>query len=199
MQTDSRITCAPGDPPERARQQKAALRKRLRAVRMALDGQQRADWDSALCGHLLAWCARHEWPMLGVYWPLAGEADLQPAYAALAARGVQLALPVVLEKQAPLGFAAWLPGEAMHKDGMGVAVPASLRMVPVPPALLVPCLGFSAQRLRLGYGGGYYDRTLAQQPRPVSAGVAYACLAAQFAGDAHDVALDVILTETGMV
>lgn len=137
--------------------------------------------------------------MVGVYWPLAGEPDLQPAYTTLAARGVKLALPVVLDRQAPLAFAEWLPGEAMHKDGMGVAVPASLRMVALPPALLIPCLGFNAHRVRLGYGGGYYDRTLEQQPRPATAGVAYACLAAEFDGDAHDVALDVMFTQAGMV
>jgi 5,10-methenyltetrahydrofolate synthetase len=59
----------------------------------------------------------------------------------------------------------------------------------------VPCLGFNAQRYRLGYGGGFYDRTLAPLPRPATAGVAYACLEAQFGHAAHDIALDAILTE----
>jgi 5-formyltetrahydrofolate cyclo-ligase len=76
-----------------------------------------------------------------------------------------------------------------------VAVPADLRMVARPGALLIPCLGFNGGRFRLGYGGGYYDRTLAQQPRPVTAGIAYNCLAAEFASAAHDVALDLVLTE----
>ena len=199
MNSDSRITRETGASPAVQAVTKAELRKQLAAMRRALDATTRAAWDAALCAQLLAWCARHNWPALGVYHALAGEPDLAPAYAALAAQGVQLLLPVVLEKAAPLAFAAWLPGEPMHKDGMGVAVPAQLRLTTPPPALLVPCLGFNSARLRLGYGGGYYDRTLAALPRPATAGIAYACLAAEFPGDAHDIALDVILTETGAV
>ena len=66
-----------------------------------------------------------------------------------------------------------------------------------PPALLVPCLGFNDAGFRLGYGGGYYDRTLELAPRPFTLGIAYACLAAQFASAPHDVALDRIITELG--
>ncbi|UUZ56730.1 hypothetical protein LP419_17725 [Massilia sp. H-1] len=68
-------------------------------------------------------------------------------------------------------------------------------MVARPGALLIPCVGFNGERFRLGYGGGYYDRTLAPAPRPVTAGVAYQCLAADFASAPHDVALDRVLTE----
>ena len=108
---------------------------------------------------------------------------------------MRLALPVVLERHAALGFAEWVPGEAMLADRMGVAVPAALRMVERPPALLIPCLGFNAGRYRLGYGGGFYDRTLEAQPRPLTVGVAYACQEAQFASAPHDVALDLVVTE----
>ena len=68
-------------------------------------------------------------------------------------------------------------------------------MVARPPVLLIPCLGFNAQGYRLGYGGGYYDRTLAGAPRPQTVGVAYACLRADFASAPHDVALDLVITE----
>jgi 5,10-methenyltetrahydrofolate synthetase len=115
----------------------------------------------------------------------------------LAEAGVRLALPVVVARDAPLAFAAWTPGETMVKDGMGVAVPGDLHFVERPPALLVPCLGFNEQNFRLGYGGGYYDRTLAEAPRPYTLGIAYAHQKAAFAGDVHDVALDVIVTEVG--
>lgn len=199
MNSDSRITRAPPASPAPAGPQKQVLRKALASVRAALDNQHRSDWDRALCAHLLAWCERHAWPALGVYWPIKGEPDLRPAYAALAARGVRLCLPVVLQADAPLAYAEWQPGEALRKDDMGVGVPAALRLQTMPPALLVPCLGYNRQRLRLGYGGGYYDRTLATPPRPATAGVAYACLAAEFDGDAHDIALDTILTEDGPV
>lgn len=193
-----RITRDPGTPPALATNPKAQLRKSLLGARRALDQAARAQWDAQIGARIVDWCEAAAVEALAVYWPLHGEPDLQPAYAALAARGVRLALPVVLEKAAPLGFASWTPGEAMQKDGMGVAVPAALRMVACPPAILVPCLGYNGGRFRLGYGGGYYDRTLARAPRPVSVGVAYACLAAQFGSDAHDIALDHIVTERGM-
>jgi len=76
-----------------------------------------------------------------------------------------------------------------------VQVPALLREVARPPAIVLPCLGFNAGRYRLGYGGGYYDRTLEKAPRPVTLGVAYSILAAQFASAPYDIALDLIITE----
>ena len=177
---------------------KAALRKSLAQLRAGVPAPQRALWDAAIGARVLAWWgaaqAGRAGPF-GVYWPLRSEPDLSGAYADLAAAGVRLALPVVLARDAALGFAEWTPGEAMVKDRMGVAVPAQLRMVPRPPVLLIPCLGFNGQGYRLGYGGGFYDRTLEAPPRPQTVGVAYACLRAEFAGAPHDVALDMIITE----
>ena len=174
---------------------KTLLRKALALARSAVQAPQKAQWDRAIGSRVLAWCAQEGIDAIGVYWPLRGEPDLSTAYAQLAASGVHLLLPVVLQRDAALGFAHWQPGEAMVKDQMGVAVPASLRMTQRPPALLIPCLGFNAERYRLGYGGGYYDRTLETAPRPRTAGVAYSCQLAQFASAPHDVALDLIITE----
>lgn len=176
---------------------KAALRKALAAARAQLDPACKAEWDRVIGARMAAWWRANAGMAdpLGVYWPLRGEPDLSATYAALATLGVQLALPVVLARECALGFAAWTPGEAMVKDAMGVAVPAELRMIARPPALLIPCLGFTAQGYRLGYGGGYYDRTLASTPRPLTVGVAYACQQAQFASAPHDVALDLVITE----
>lgn len=177
---------------------KAALRKSLAGLRASIDAPQKTDWDSAIAARVLAWWgAAHagEAGPVGVYWPLRGEPDLSVAYAELAASGVRLALPVVLARDAALGFAEWEIGEAMVKDQMGVAVPALLRMVQRPPVLLIPCLGFNAGGYRLGYGGGFYDRTLEAAPRPQTVGVAYACQQAEFASAAHDVALDLIITQ----
>lgn len=178
---------------------KAALRKSLAALRASVAAPQKALWDAAIGARVVAWWgtanANAGAGSLGVYWPLRGEPDLSVAYAELADSGVRLALPVVLAPDAALGFAEWEPGEAMVRDRMGVAVPAVLRMVHRPPALLIPCLGFNGGRYRLGYGGGFYDRTLASEPRPLTAGVAYACLQADFASAPHDVALDLVITE----
>ncbi|MGZ8289434.1 MAG: 5-formyltetrahydrofolate cyclo-ligase [Telluria sp.] len=167
----------------------------MQALRRSLDPVRKQEWDARICASLLAWWRDNKPAAIGVYWPLAGEPDLLPAYAHLAAAGVRLALPVVLEKNAILGFAEWQPGEEMVCDRMGVAVPKDLRSVERPAALVIPCLGFNPHGYRLGYGGGYYDRTLEAEPRPVTVGIAYAYSAAGFPDAPHDVALDVIITE----
>jgi 5-formyltetrahydrofolate cyclo-ligase len=177
---------------------KADLRKRLLAARRAIDPAARAAWDHAIGARVIDWWRGARPASLGVYWPLRDEPDLHAAYAELERLGARLLLPVVVEKHAALEFAEWRIGEAMVKDAMGVAVPADLRLRDAyPAALLVPCLGFNAQGYRLGYGGGFYDRTLARAPRPRTLGVAYSCLEVEFDGDAHDVALDGIVTEAG--
>ncbi|MET0266512.1 MAG: 5-formyltetrahydrofolate cyclo-ligase [Duganella sp.] len=175
---------------------KADLRKQLHAARRAIDNATRMAWDADIGRQLLAWWQAARPATLGVYWPLAGEPDLQAAYAELARLGVRLLLPVVVARDAALEFADWRIGEAMVKDAMGVAVPAELRLQPYPAALLVPCLGFNAAGYRLGYGGGFYDRTLARAPRPQTVGVAYRCLQVEFEAGGYDVALEQILTES---
>ncbi|MEO7494062.1 MAG: 5-formyltetrahydrofolate cyclo-ligase [Massilia sp.] len=178
-----------------ANDSKALLRARLLLARRAIAPRHKTAWDAAIGARVLDWWDANKPPMLGVYQALRGEPDLDAAYAELAARGARLALPVVVARDAPLGFAEWRPGEAMATDQMGVKVPADLRMVACPPALLVPCLGFNDGNFRLGYGGGYYDRTLAAAPRTRTLGIAYACMQAEFASAPHDVALDLVLTE----
>ena len=208
MTSSPRITCHPPRSEHLVDGPKADLRRLLLARRAALDIDTRKRWDKAIGAHVLAWWQVNRAPVLGVYWALRSEPDLQAVYAELAANGVQLALPVVVENDAPLAFARWQPGEAMAQDKMGIPVPAQLRLLPCPPVLLVPCLGYNLERLRLGYGGGFYDRTLAQTSeiakvaqatRPGAIGIGYACMVAQFTGDSHDIALDCIITEAGLV
>ena len=206
MTGESRIPCASIVPPENASSgtsldqataaaAKAALRKHLKSQRATLAGDDKRNADRRIGAQVLAWWRRTRPPLLAVYWPLGGEPDLHDLYRTLSLDGAALALPVVLQRHAPLAFAAWTPGEAMGTDLTGIAVPASLRFVDRPPALLVPCLGFDANGYRLGYGGGFYDRTLAGDIRPATLGVAYACQAAQFEVDVHDLPLDLIVTE----
>lgn len=182
---------------------KTSLRAALKAARRARDPVEKARLDALIGARVLAWWRAHSAGsggaaadlVLGVYWPLRGEPDLQPLYLELARAGVKLALPLVLAPDTALAFVEWAPGEAMVSDRMGVAVPAEQRVVDRPGVMLVPCLGFTAERYRLGYGGGYYDRTLEKAPRPVAVGVAYAGDQVAFAGAKHDVALDWVLTE----
>lgn len=202
-----RIPCGPSGLPESgashaagdSQDAKKALRRRLRAARSSIDAATRVQWDAHIGAQVVAWWRRRQMPVLGVYWPMHGEPDLSAAYAELVDAGAQLALPVVVERDAPLAFAAWTPGDPLVADGMGVMVPAKMRLLDLPGGLLVPCLGFNEEGYRLGYGGGFYDRTLEALPRPLTLGIAYACQEAVFAHAAHDVPLDVIVTEVSQV
>jgi 5,10-methenyltetrahydrofolate synthetase len=155
--------------------------------------EQRVRADALICEQVLAWWHAHRVDVLGVYWPIRSEPDLRAACDELVRLGVQLALPVVEEKDAPLRFVAWTPGDAVVKDAMGVAIPAPPQRVVQPQALLIPCVGYTAERVRLGYGGGFYDRTLAMQPRPYAIGIAYASALAVFDRAPHDAILDLII------
>lgn len=193
MTGEPRIPCAPV---ASAGPDKQQLRRLLKDRRRAIDVTLKRSWDDRLGARVLDWWRANPGTSLGVYWPLAGEPDLRPAYAELAEAGVRLALPVVVERDAALGWAAWVPGEPTLVDSMGIAVPADLRMMARPGALLVPCLGFNAQGYRLGYGGGFYDRTLEEEPRPRTLGVAYGCQLAEFETGGYDIPLDEIITES---
>lgn len=180
--------------------QKAALRRELLANRQAIAPEVRNAMDAAIARHVIAWRNAHPFGILGVYWPIRGEPDLRACYALLAEQGVPLALPIVVARDAPLRFLSWEPGDAMIKDSFGVAIPASGEEVQ-PDALLIPCVGFNEQRYRLGYGGGFYDRTLASlRPKPFTVGLAYDfAYVPDMQPESHDVPLDAILADTGVM
>lgn len=176
-------------------QNKLELRRTLLAARTALAPDQRQLFDRRIGTKILQWWRTEQPAALGVYWPMRGEPDLHQAYASLSELGVQLALPVIVGDTAPLQFVRWTPGEALHKDRFGTSVPVAENALVQPQALLIPCLGFNAECFRLGYGGGFYDRTLAQEPRPRTLGVAYAFGEVDFANEIYDIALDMVITE----
>lgn len=175
--------------------EKTALRRTLLAERQTIAPEVRSRWDKEIGAHLLDWWAVHKVETLGVYWPVRGEPDLRTVYVQLVAHGVQLALPVVVGRDQPLRFAAWTPGDALVKDALGVSIPAAAGKNLEPDAVLVPCVGFSTRKFRLGYGGGFYDRTLAIEPRPIAVGISYGCGLVEFDEDPHDIALDQVITE----
>jgi 5,10-methenyltetrahydrofolate synthetase len=175
---------------------KAELRKSLLDARMRLSMEERAEKDIAIGQRLLALLEANPVRSLGIYWPIMAEPDLRATYETLAARGIELALPVVKDRNAPLLFCAWRPGEALERHAHQIPVPVDRSRVLEPEMLLLPCVGFNARRFRLGYGAGYYDRTLAASLNPPrTAGIAYALCEAGFVEDAHDVAMDWVVTE----
>jgi 5,10-methenyltetrahydrofolate synthetase len=175
--------------------EKQRLRKELLAARKAMPPEEKAWRDAAIRRHLLDWLEQHPVKSMGVYWPHAGEPDLTEIYPELAARGVVLALPVVVARDAPLVFYAWRPGEELVKDAHGVMAPVGRDCPVEPELLLLPCVGFNEEGYRLGYGGGYYDRTLAIRPATRTAGISYASGKIIFAASSHDIALSHIVTE----
>lgn len=194
--TASRITCDSAATHNTTR--KLALRTTLLAQRQALAPEEKKIADQSLCDQVMSWWETHPVTSLGVYLPIRHEPDLADAYRQLCAHGVQLALPVVRDKAAPLDFIQWHPDDPVIRGAFGTAVPAG-NTPAQPEALLLPCVGFNTQKFRLGYGGGFYDRTLSTTPRPLAIGIAYDAAHADFAGEAHDIALDCILTNQRII
>ena len=135
------------------------------------------------------------------FYPMTPEIDVLPTLSWFAGRGHPTALPVVVGRRLPLAFRAWLPGGPLERGALGIPFPAAGAANLVPEILLVPLLAFDRRGHRLGYGGGYYDRTLAdlRAKGPVLAiGVGYAFQEVdEVPSAAYDQRVDAIATELG--
>jgi len=135
------------------------------------------------------------------YWPFKEEADPRPLMQALSAKGHPLGLPRISRRNAPLEFRRWIEGDPMRPNAFEIAEPLAGAAIVTPSILLVPMLSFDAQGYRLGYGGGYYDRTLGAlraARKIVAVGVAYAGQeVAEVPRVGHDEPLDAIVSEKG--
>ncbi|MEG0820673.1 MAG: 5-formyltetrahydrofolate cyclo-ligase [Burkholderiaceae bacterium] len=173
---------------------RADVRARLIARRANLPERERA--VAGLAARVARWLAQEAPRCVGFYWPYRGEPDLRPVLAAwlAGAPGRRAALPVIVD--GAMEFHAWSPAMSMVRGAYGIAVPAEACRVN-PDAVLIPCVGFDAAGYRLGYGAGWYDRTLARlTPRPRTVGVAFeACRLESIDPESHDIPLDAILTE----
>ncbi len=174
---------------------KSELRAALIAARRRMPADVKAQADARIMTRLADWIDAHQVKLLGGYLAMAGEPQLLPLYAQLAERGIGVAMPVVVERHHPLRFVHWQPGDPLARDASGTMAPVARDGFVQPDAVIAPCIGYTAQKLRLGYGGGYFDRTLAESPRPLAVGVAYASALVAFAADAYDIPLDDIITD----
>lgn len=193
---------------------KAALRERLLAARTAA-GQRDPAVLATLAARVAALLPRlpvEHTQIIGFYWPMRAEPDLRDTIVNWLATDMAadnaadtpinthlkriVALPVVTDPRQAMVFHRWTPSTPMHAGKFGIPVPVDPDIVH-PTLLLVPCVGFDRQCYRLGYGGGFYDRTLAAlTPRPLTIGIALndtRCEALPV--EAHDLPLDGILTE----
>lgn len=172
-------------------------RERLLALRQAMPVEERrrlgAPIETALRALIEAWPG-----ILGVYWPFRGEFDPRPLVEWAVASGRTVALPVVIDKKGPLEYRAWRPGERLVDGVWNIPVPEK-RDIVAPAMVLAPLVGFDGACYRLGYGGGYFDRTLASlSPQPLAIGVGFEFQALEtIHPQDFDVRMGAIVTETG--
>ena len=186
--------------------EKKALRKALVEQRLNMpDRQQRA---AVLQDVMRIWLVGRPDIVIGAYWPIKGEFDPLPALHRWKEDGElldqpqrrRIGLPVVDKVHKTMVFHAWYPGCRMEEDAYGIPKPKDTEVI-VPTLMFISCVGYGPGGYRLGYGGGFYDRTLASlQPRPTTVGLGYTNgFLSDFEPQPHDIALDAILNENGAV
>src|SRR5262245_18341751 len=183
---------------EEIRQWRKAERAALLERRRAATEDDRRRWSDAITQSLVAGFPILQWMTVGFYWPIQGEFDPRFAIREFRKHGAKAALPVMVRKGAPLEFREWWPGVRATSGVYGLPVPESATVRP--QAVLIPPVGFDRQGYRLGYGGRYFDRTLAALvPQPLKIGVGYelSCMAS-IPPQPHDVPMDFVVTEAGI-
>jgi 5-formyltetrahydrofolate cyclo-ligase len=184
--------------PEEVRLWRRGERERLIAQRQAMpadDRRRRGKRIDAALRELIA----ERTGTLGVYWPFRAEFDPRPLVEWAIAAGRNVALPVVVDRKGPLEYRAWRLGEKLV-DGVWNIPEPEKRDIVVPALVLAPLVGFDVACYRLGYGGGYFDRTLASlSPKPLAIGVGFAFQALKtIHPQPFDVPMDLIVTEAGV-
>ncbi|MDH5538649.1 MAG: 5-formyltetrahydrofolate cyclo-ligase [Rhizobacter sp.] len=189
------------EPDDHQAAESSALRKKLIAARLALP--DRLERAVALQDVLRVWLVGRSECSIGAYWPIKGEFDPLPAlyrWSEGAADGTnrRIGLPVADRASGSLKFHIWYPGCPMELDAYDISKPKGTEEF-APEMLLVPCLGFGPGGVRLGYGGGFFERTLRSiQPRPVTVGVSFTHgFLPMLRPSTTDIVLDAMLTEDG--
>jgi len=181
-------------------EEKAALRKHSHAARAALSPAERAEAAQAVARAFFDEIAYAPEDVIAGYWSIRDELDCQPILVRLMDSGQKVVLPVVLGGDAPLDMRVWEPDQPLYEAGFGTLAPADHAPRARPDLMLVPLLGFDKAGTRLGYGGGYYDRTVAAMRRkPLLVGLAFAAQeVARIPREPHDIPLDAVITEQGV-
>jgi 5-formyltetrahydrofolate cyclo-ligase len=175
------------------RQQRTALL----AQRQTVPPNARDSAATIIGGRLDTIVANRRSSVIGLYWPIKQEINLLRWAETLGReRNIVLCLPVVVTPKAPLEYWRWRQGEPLARGIWNIPVPA-IRDVVTPDPMLAPLVGFDRANYRLGYGGGYFDRTLAAlQPRPTVIGIGYEFSALEtIFPQPHDIPMDAVLTE----
>jgi 5,10-methenyltetrahydrofolate synthetase len=176
-----------------------AERQRLLAERERLDADTRESLRRRIDAHLWRSFPGLTAATVAFCWPIRGEYDARRLVERLRERGAVTALPVVVAAGQPLVFRVWHPGVTLASGPLGIPYPADSEVV-TPTAMLLPLIGWDEAGHRLGYGGGYFDRTLASfAKKPVAIGVGYELGRLQtIHPQTWDVPMDWIVTERGV-
>ncbi len=180
---------------------KRALRRKALDIRAGIIRARREAEARAIARHGLDFLSCDDPCELAGYYPVKGEIDVLPLMADAAERGWRTSLPVIESWGKPLIFRRWEPGDPVKEGLFGIPVPAQTTETVTPRRILVPLLAFDARGVRLGFGGGFYDRTLARlraQGEVEAVGVAYdEQEMSNLPIEPHDQRLDWVLTPTG--
>lgn len=174
-------------------------RTELMGRRESTPETERHAWNECITGHLLSGFDVPGDAIVGYCWPYKGEFDARFAVRTWRERGATAALPEVVNIQSPLQFRKWWPGAPMKPGVYDIPVPAGTEIV-TPDVAIVPMNAFDAKGFRLGYGGGYFDSTLAAcEGRMIAIGVSYEMLhLATIYPQPHDIPMDFVVTEAGI-
>ena len=176
-----------------------AERQRLIAARLAIDSRLRRQHGERIAAILEEAIGEVRGLTISAYWPFRGEPDLRGLMKRIISRGGRCALPVVVERGRPLIFRIWAPGEPLERGVWNIPVPAGGAEV-TPDVVIAPVVGFDHACYRLGYGGGFFDRTLAAIPgqRRAFGGGYMQAVIPTIHPPAHDIPMDMIVTESGV-
>lgn len=179
---------------------KVALRALAHKQRATFLHGYRDDAAKAAAEHFFAGVALRPGDVIAAYWPIRDELDCRLVLTRLMDEGQPVCLPVVLGQDQPLQLRLWEQGAALYPSGFGTLAPDENAPLAEPDIVLMPLLGFDQQGTRLGYGGGYYDRTLAAMGRlPRLVGFAFSAQELNhIPREMHDVPLDAVVTEQGI-
>jgi 5-formyltetrahydrofolate cyclo-ligase len=175
------------------------VRRALLAWRSALDGKSHAALSDQIRAHFAAFLAARSGATVGFYWPIQNEIDVRPVIEAHLEAGGRAALPVVPGKDMAMVFHDWTPGTEMVPGFARIPEPVNSVQVPV-HVMLAPLVGFDRAGYRLGYGGGFFDRTLGAMTRkPLVVGIGFeATLIDDIKPHQYDIPVDVLITDRGI-
>lgn len=178
---------------------KKQQRQRLIVAREAISPEVHRQWSAAISDWLVQLLPESRGLALGIYWPFRGEYDPRQIAEQLRSQGALVALPEVTEKNSPLCFRKWSPDTTMKSGAYGIPVPIDTGTVKL-DAVCIPMVGFDRQGYRLGYGSGYFDRTLAgYYPQPLTIGIAFEIQRLDTVyPQPHDIPMHYIVTEAGI-